>query len=318
MSFLVTGGTGLIGSRVIRDLVREGEQVVAYDWFPERDSLERLLGEEEIRSRVKIVQGDVTDLSNLLRTIQENNVEKIIHEAALLTPEVKVNPSLAVRVNIEGTINVFEAARILGLKKVVWASTISVFGPAEKHPEEYIPNDAPHYPRSVYVATKSFNEVAATHYFNEYGVDITGIRYSFTYGVGHRRGTNTRIIQQVIYDPALGKPSRVENADSTMGWIYVDDSARATVLASKVPNTKTRAYTIHGDTRSVREVADYVRQLLPGADITLLPGANIGETFKCDTRLVEEEIGYHPQWSLQQGIKETINLIRQEHSLPPV
>jgi nucleoside-diphosphate-sugar epimerase len=276
------------------------------------------LSEEEIGSRVKIVRGDVTDLSNLLRTIQENNVGNIIHEATLLTPEVRVNPPLAIRVNIEGTINVFEAARILGLKKVVWASTISVFGPAEKYLGGYVRNDAPHYPRSIYAATKSFNEVAATHYFNEYGVDITGIRYSFTYGVGHRRGLNPRIIRQVIYDPALGKPSRVENADSTMGWIYVDDSARATVLMSKVPNTKTRAYTIKGDIRSVREVADYVRQLLPDADITLLPGADINEKFNCDTSLIEEEIGYRPQWSLEQGVKETINITRQAHGLPPV
>ena len=95
MSYLVTGGTGLIASRVVRDLVREGKHVVAYDWLPERDALERLLSEEEIESRVKIVRGDVTDLSNLLRTIQENNVENIIHEATLLTPEVRVNPPLS-------------------------------------------------------------------------------------------------------------------------------------------------------------------------------------------------------------------------------
>ncbi len=176
MTYLVTGGTGLIGSRIVRDLVREGEQVVAYDWLPARSSLERLMSEEEIGSMVRIVQGNVTDSPCLIRTIRENDVEKIIHTAALLTVEANADPLLAVKVNCEGAICVFEAARILGLKKVVWASTNSVFGPPEKYPEEYIPNDAPHHPQNIYGATKSFCEVAAAYYSDQHGADITGIR----------------------------------------------------------------------------------------------------------------------------------------------
>ena len=318
MAYLVTGGTGLIGSRIVRDLVREGEQVVVYDWLPDRSSLERLMSEEEIGSMVKIVQGDITDSPHLFRTIKENNVEKIIHLASLLVLESNANPLRAVKVNCEGTICVFEATRTLGLKKVVWASSNACFGPPEKYPQEYIPNDAPHYPQNVYAATKSFNEVVAAYYFDQYGVDITGIRYMHVYGGGVRQGFFATILQELILNPAVGKPGRVPHGDAIIGWSYVDDPARATVMVSKVLKTKTKSYSIMGDVHSVKEAADYVRTLLPGADITVLPGTFTGDPVKFDTRLIEEEIGYRPQWSMEQGIKETINATRREYGLPPI
>ena len=117
MTYLVTGGTGFIGSRIVRDLVREGEQVVIYDFSPAIASLERLMSGEEIGSRVKIVQGDITDSPHLFRAIKENKVEKIIHTASLTVLDSNANPYLAVKVNCEGTVCVFEAARNLGLKK---------------------------------------------------------------------------------------------------------------------------------------------------------------------------------------------------------
>ena len=111
MAYLVTGGTGLIGSRIVRDLVKEGEQVVAYDLFPEGTFLNQLLSEEE-RTRVKVVRGDLTDLPNIIHAVQDNNVERIIHMASLLTEAAEANPPLALKVVSEGTINIFEAARI--------------------------------------------------------------------------------------------------------------------------------------------------------------------------------------------------------------
>ena len=318
MSYLVTGGTGLIGSCIVRDLVREGEHVVVYDILPDRSFLERLMTDEVIESMVKIVRGDVTDPPRLFRTILENKVEKIIHTASLLVLDSNSNPYLAVKVNCQGTICVFEAARTLGVKKVVYASSNSCFGPAEKYPQEYIPNDAPHYPQNVYGATKAFNEAVAAYYFNHYGVDITGIRYMHVYGVGVRGGFFATILQELITKPALGQPGRIPHGDAVIGWSYMADPARATVMVSKVPKTKTRSYSIMGDVRSVKEAANYVRKILPDADITVLPGTFTGDPVRFDTRLIEEEIGYRPEWSMERGIKEAINLTRKEHGLPPI
>lgn len=318
MSYLVTGGTGLIGSCIVRDLVREGERVVVYDILPAINFLNRFMSEDAIERMVTIVKGDVTDLPHLFRTILENNIKRIIHTASLLTLESNSNPYLAVKVNCEGTICVFEAARTLGLEKVVWASSNSCFGPADKYAQEYIPNDAPHYPQNVYGATKAFNETVATYYCDHYGVDITGVRYMHVYGVGQRRGVFATILQELITKPALGKPGRIPHGDAVIGWSYMEDPARATVMASKVLKTKTRSYSIMGDVHSVREAADYVRTILPDADITVLPGTFTGDPVRFDTRLIEEEIGYRPEWSMERGIKEAINLTRKEHGLPPI
>ena len=318
MSYLVTGGTGLIGSRIVRDLVREDHQVVVYDWQPVMTSLERVLSDQELERMVTIVQGDVTDLPHLIRTITKHNVEKIIHTASLLTLESNANPPMALKVNCEGTLCVFEAARILGLKKVVWSSSNSVFGPPEKYAQKFIPNDAMHDPQNIYAATKSFCESAANYYFDEYGVDITGIRYQTVYGVGQRRGIFGAVVRELVFNPALSKPGRVPYDDALIGWNYVDDPVRATVLASNVQRTTARNFSIMGDPRTLREVADYVRKIIPGAQITLLPGSFTGDVVHLETQPVEEEIGYRPQWSMERGILETINNIRQERGLPTI
>jgi len=318
MTYLVTGGTGFIGSRIVRDLVREGDKVVIYDFLPARSSLERLMSEEEIGSMVEIVQGEITDAPHLFRTVKEHKIEKIIHTASLLVLDSNSNPLMALRVNCEGAINVFEAARTLGLKKVVYASSNACFGPQDWYPQEYIPNDAPHYPRNIYAGTKVFNEVIAAYYIDHFGVDISGIRYMHVYGAGVRRGFFATVLQKLIENPALGKPARVPHGDAIIGWSYVDDPARATVMASKVLKTKTKSYSIMGDVHSVKEAADYVRTLFPNADITVLPGGFTGDPVKFDTSLIEKEIGYRPQWSMERGIKEAINATRREHGLPSI
>jgi len=108
------------------------------------------------------------------------------------------------------------------------------------------------------------------------------------------------------------------DGDAIIGWSYVDDPARATVMASKVLGTKTKSYSIMGDIHSVKEAADYVKKLFPDIDITVLPGGFTGDPVKFDTKLIEEEIGYRPQWSMERGIKEAINMTRGEHGLPPI
>jgi nucleoside-diphosphate-sugar epimerase len=121
MTYLVTGGTGLVGRHVTRLLIQDGERVVIHDIVPMRESLEHTLG-KEISSEVEILRGDVRDLASLIRTAQKYKVERIIHLAAYMSrPYEEENPLEAVHVDCIGTINVLETARILKLKKVVWS-----------------------------------------------------------------------------------------------------------------------------------------------------------------------------------------------------
>ncbi len=323
MICLITGGTGFIGSRIVRDLTQEGENVVIYDWLPDIMSLKRALKEDLINKKITIVQGDITDYPHLLQTLKENQVTHIIHMAALLTTEVSANPPLAVKINCEGTVNVFEAAKFLGVGKVVWASSSAVFGKPSQYCQEYIPNDAAHYPLNIYGAAKSFNEVVANHYCKQYGMDITALRYVAVYGAGEMRGASSAIMQPLVYNPAIGVPGTVPASENmVVGWSYVDDVARATVLALRAPKTRTRAFSIMGEMHTLKEVAEYVKKLIPLADIKFLQGCSedsgISQVWKYETKPIEEELGYRPVWTLERGIRETINTVRYEHGMPPV
>jgi nucleoside-diphosphate-sugar epimerase len=323
VTYLVTGGTGFIGSRVTRDLVREGESVVAYDWAPESIMLERLLTKEEIENKVKIIRGDVTDFAHLVSTLKQNNVEKIVHLAALMLYDVNANPLLGLKINCEGTVGIFEAARLIGLKKVVWTSSGSVFGPPEDYSQEYIPDDAPHYPQNLYGSTKSLDEQFAIYYSDKYGLDIEAIRLVLVYGAWQSRGRTAAIIREMVANPALGRPGKVPAArENILGWTYVDDAARAIVLACKANKTKTRSFSVRGMIHSIGEIIDYVMELIPDANISVLSleksKSHLIMTCKYDMTNIEKELGFHLQWTMKQGIKETINMIRTDKGIPEV
>lgn len=308
MGYLVTGGTGFVGAYVIRALVQDTEQVIAYDIMPDKERLDRLIG-KEMCNQVAVVQGDIGDLAHLIHTCREYNVETVIHMAALLSSE---NPYLTLRVNCEGTVNVLEASLILGVKRVVLTSSISVFGPQDKYEEEFISNDAPHYPQSIYSSSKSLNETCARHYFREYGLDTITIRLAHVYGLGRTRGLGRLVDEELFVKPALGRPGRVPYGDSIHNYMYVEDAARVLVMASRVPTTKTRAFTADGGIISTGELAAYIRSLIPDADITLLPG-RVAWAYKFDTTPLREEVGFTPKWTIQEGVRNYIEQIRVDN-----
>jgi nucleoside-diphosphate-sugar epimerase len=127
----------------------------------------------------------------------------------------------------------------------------------------------------------------------------------------------------MVVNPVLGIPGKVPAAgDNILGWTYVDDAARAIVLACKSPKTKTRSFSVRGNIHSVKEISDYVKELVPEAQILLLPleksKSHLIMTCKYDTSKIEEELGFSLQWSMKEGIKETINMVRKEKGLPLV
>jgi nucleoside-diphosphate-sugar epimerase len=312
MKYLITGGAGFIGAYVARLLVQEKKEVVIYDYDidPRRKILEHIIGKEQIAS-VRMIRGDITDLAHLIRAAQEFHITKIVHLAALLSRASSENPSLAVRTNCDGTSNVFETARILHLEKVVYASSNTVFGTADMYEKEFISNDAPHYPLSVYGACKSFNERLAGYYFSEYGVDSVGLRFPAVYGVGHREGAASSILtEELMVKPAQGKPGKVPyRSDEIINWLHVEDAARGVVMASQKARTKTRGFNMGGEICSVATAVEYVKKLIPGADLTFLP-KQIEFTGKFETTRIKEEIGYQPQWTLEKGIKQVIDEVR--------
>ena len=315
MTYLVTGGTGFIGSYVCRDLVHLGERVVAYDLLPSRDILGKILTKKQ-ESELTIEQGDISDFDGLGRVVQKHKVDRIIHLASMLHPASNENPVLAEKVNTLGTANVFECARLLGVIKIVWASSMVVFGPPYMYPQEYLPNDAPHAPPHVYGATKSHCEFLANHYRKTWEIDHIGLRFTIVYGPGRVRGA-TAFIQKLMIEPALGRSVTLPYGDGEIDWQFVEDIAALTVKCSQIGKTRTSIFNTKFDVRSIREAASYVKSIIPDADITLLPGT-LGLSCKLDDSLLQSEIGFTPQYPMERGILETMNFVRRQAGLPPL
>jgi nucleoside-diphosphate-sugar epimerase len=318
MSYLITGFTGLVASRIARKLLENGETVIGYEIKLDSDMLDMVI-KNELRGNLKIVTGDIVDLNHLKRTIEEYNVHTIIHFAAIIGDAIKDNPVLATKVNVEGTINVFEAARVLKLKKVVWASSNAVFPTItpSKTCQELKLDDFIYYPWGMYGATKLFGENAAEYYFREYGVDITGLRYGpMLFGAGQQRGKSGDILRELVLKPAVGIPSKVPFGKSTISFLYVEDAARAAFLSCKLPRKNVGVYNIGGFLHPVKELFEYVKSLLPEANMGLIPEYFNGTRYDYDISLTEAELGFKPEYTIQEGIKETINMTRKYYGLP--
>ncbi len=320
MNYLVTGGSGFVGGYVVRDLVRNGHQVAVFDLFPNQDFLQDLLSEPEL-TQIDVFSGDVTDLPLLLRRLQEVGPQRVIHLAATLSSSSEANPLRALKVNCEGTLNIFEASLAYKVEKVVWASSIAVFGPSSRRPEDEVPNDGFHQPHDLYGACKSLNEQFGKHYRRRRKLDCTGVRFSVVYGYGKAltvaRGTGADFLQELIDKPATGQAGVVAHGDAVIDWLYVEDAARAVVLASQTPQNHSIGLNICGERGTIREVAGKVKALLPDAKLDVQAGT-WGGAMRFEMATTEAEIKYSPQFSLQEGLRLNINQIRAKHGLPGV
>ncbi len=319
MRYVVTGGTGFVGAYVVRDLLKAGHDVTIYDLQPNLAFLEDVLGEPP--HDVRIVSGDVRDLPLLLRTFREAQPERVVHLASTLGAGSEFNPLRTVQVNIEGTIHAFEAALEVGAEKVVWASSIAVFGPTSVRSGEGIANDDYHAPVRLYGACKTFLEQLTLNYRRERQLDAVGLRFSVVYGYGKaltvERGSRAVHLTELIEKPALDEPAEVPYGDDVQNLVYVEDVARAVVLASQTLGTEPAGLTVGGEDVVLRDAAAIVQQLLPDADIRVQPGIRDGSA-GYDLSTTTEQIGYEPAFSLREGLRRTINAMRAKAGLAQI
>ncbi len=312
---LVTGGLGAIGSYVVRALVEAGARPVAYSTRGDT----RLIA--DVADRVDVVQGDVVDLAELLRAVRQHDVTHVVHLASLVVPTSQANPLRALKVNVEGALHVFEAARLLGLRRVVYMSSKGVLGTMAgdaAHPT-YRPLDEtePPRPADVYSVTKLAVEQLAEHYARDFGVDVIGLRLTTTYGPGKgaRHGfaaTLTRLIEAA----ARGEPCHLERgAEQRDDMIYHGDVAQGVLRACFAPAPEHRLFHLgSGRATSYGEFVAALRRQVPGADVQVGPGLDpYGRRSYCvfDVGRARRELGYAPAYDADRGIADHLAVIRR-------
>jgi UDP-glucuronate 4-epimerase len=287
---LVTGAAGLIGNSVRAMLESQGRVVLPID----------VVGATE--EGKKIIVCDVRDVHRLHELARKERVGAVVHCGAHSGPMVaRDNPHSIVQVNIVGTANMLEIARVYGAR-LVFCSSTSVYGSFNS--AEPVAEDVPLSPNSVYGASKAAGELLLSGYIQQYGIDGVSLRLSWVYGP---RRTTDCVIRTIIEDAQSGRPSRIPfGRGFYRQYIYVDDAARALMGALDAPHLRRRTYTVTGGTYlTMDEIAETIRRVLPNADIDLGPGADPDDGIqpRFDVSAIDRDLGFRPQMSLEDGVR---------------
>ncbi len=255
-AILVTGAHGCIGAWVVHELVRTGREVVTFDLSSDPRRLRLLLGDEA--EAVSHVQGDIADPAALGAAVAGHDVGRIIHLAALQIPFVRADPLLGSRVNVVGTVNVFEATKQGELGPVVYASSIAALSPDGS-------DTAP--PSTLYGVFKRANEQGAGVYFAESGVSSVGLRPHTVYGIGRDQGV-TSAPTTAMLAAAAGVPYRIPYGGACQLQL-ARDAARAFIAVSDAAPAGASVHNLPGRRTAVSEVVDLIGA--PGIDFEDVP-----------------------------------------------
>ena len=261
MTKLITGGMGSIGAELARQLVQQGEDVVIFDVAARSDVI------EDIKDSVKVVQGDLKIYSEVFNVVKENDVEDIFHLGAMLTGHSEAYPWASFQTNVVGAMHIFEAARLFGIKKVLFTSSVESFGTARKG---RITDDNLQRPWSIYGCAKVYGEHVGRWYRDRFGLDFRSVRYP---AVIAPRGAEYHHFCHVFTVPALGKPHEISVAeDRSVPVLYFKDAAGCLIQLYRTPSEriKTVNYNVVGpvENQTYKQMELAVKKYLPDARIT--------------------------------------------------
>lgn len=265
--FLVTGALGFIGAWTVRALVRDGAQVTTFDLGSDDRRLRLIMTSEEL-AQVRFETGDITNLEALESALDGNGTTNVIHLAALQVPFCRADPPLGARVNVLGTVNVFEAVKRRlksgGMAPVVYTSSIAMFEPADVDPSTgRLAAGAAAHPTNHYGVYKLANEGNARVYWLDDGVSSVALRPLTVYGVGRDQGMTSGPTKAIIA-AVLGRPYTVPFRGPTL-YQYAEDVARTLIAASRSGIQGSHAFNLPGELADGPTFLAGIEAALPGA-----------------------------------------------------
>jgi len=311
---LITGGAGLIGSHIADALVGAGaSEIVILDDFS-RGTLENVR-EASASGRVRMIEGDVRDRATVDRAME--GVTLVFHEAGIRITQCAEKPRLANEVLVDGTFNVLEAAARVGVRKVVAASTASVYGLAET-----FPTDERHHPyanRTLYGAAKVYNEGLLRSFNEMYGLDYIALRYFNVYGPRMDvYGVYTEVLIRWMEAIAAGQPPKIfgDGTDS-MDFVHVADIARANMLAAASPLTDVVFNIGSGVETSLNELADLLLSIMSSPlRPEYKPPRKVNAVSKrqASVEAARTQLGFETEVPLEQGLRSLVAWWQEQRS----
>ena len=310
MSAVLIIGGGLVGSQVARLLVEAGERPVIMDRAAQTEALTDIVD----LARVRVIEGDVLRPLSLTQAIREHGIAEVVHTAAnpLLTLGAQRDPYGAIELNVMGTVNVLETARVHRLKRVVVASSnvLNHFlsgGEAKGDPSR---EEAFMRPTTFYATTKQAVENLGLNYARWCGVDFAAVRYGAVAGPwrGQGGGGPSNVLREAVQRALRGEEAVIPAA--RLEWVYSKDAARGTVLALRAPRLASRVFNLTmGYVCGPDELAAALKAAIPGARVRVeTPAASAAALpdmdHASDLGLAKDVLGFTPEYRMPDAVRE--------------
>jgi nucleoside-diphosphate-sugar epimerase len=311
MAILVTGGVGYIGRWLAHELLAHDIAVVAFDrqaadpaWKP------------ALPASARFVAGDVTDRESMIALARSEDFNAIIHLAGIVTMGCERDPDLGMRVNLGGTHNVLETARVAGIPRVVFASTISVYGPNVPQP---VVESAPAEPLTWYGQSKLMAEQLGLYYQRRWRLDFRATRLAAIVGPSRNAasGSATMYTSLIIERPALGQPYEIDvDPEAGTPVCYAKDAARALATLATAPIAPNRIYHISTGLATAAGLIEIVRRRFPDAQLSfkpdpqLAPVSKISRDWQLSIEAARRDFGWAPAYTIESMADDLISIVR--------
>jgi nucleoside-diphosphate-sugar epimerase len=267
MNIMVMGGSGLFGRKTVTYLLKDPvvKKVVSLDMAPPPEWF--LKSMEKYRDKFEFVRGDVSQLEDLLNPMKKYTIDRVINWAFIMATELQGEPRLLTKVNVIGMSNAFEAAKIMGVKRVVYASSETVYGPQAMYGMREVTEDDRTNPTHSYAICKLYAEIMAGQYQKLYGMSFTGLRPTIGYGHGGR--SPAQYWSDMPSAAAIGKPFSMQgDGKGLSSLVAADDVAEFARILIKAPSSPHPVYNVGGPPKTPRDMAAVVKKYVPDAKIT--------------------------------------------------
>jgi len=293
---LVTGAGGCIGSWTIALLARAGVQVAVFDLNEDKRRPGLLMSDAQLAG-VRWLTGDIADTKSVMLAAEASQARAIVHLAALQVPFCKADPIAGARVNVVGTVNVFEAARKHGIKRIAYASSVAALGAIE---EDALP--------TLYGAYKYCDEQIARVYWQDWALASVGIRPGVVYGVGRDQGMTSKTTVAILA-AAAGKPYTV-GFRGGVSWLHAGECAAAFIRAIAAERSGAPVFNMNGIYAPVEEGVRILKQIAPDANIEVA-GQPIGFPMDRSDDPLRECVGNYGSVSLEEGIRDAYETFKR-------
>lgn len=293
---LVTGAGGCIGSWTIALLARAGVQVAVFELNENKRRPGLLMSDAQLAG-VRWLTGDIGDTKSVMLAAEASQARAIIHLAALQVPFCKADPVAGARVNVVGTVNVLEAARMHGIKRVAYASSVAALGAVEG---DALP--------TLYGAYKYCDEQIARVYWQDWALASVGIRPGVVYGVGRDQGMTSKTTMAILA-AAAGKPYTI-GFRGGVSWLHAGECASAFIRAIATERVGAPVFDMNGIYAPVEEGVRILKQIAPDASIDVA-GQPIAFPMDRSDDPLRDFVGDYGRVPLAEGIRDAYDTFKR-------